>query len=467
MHRNYHIARHGIGVPVMTPLFQPHPDLRQLRQKYGFAHLVRPRVGLIEVAQPLHQELGSPAFEVMAASLNNVAMSLPYVRRAKGDPRDQAIGGGGADTDAERAWIRAVVEGAERFSSLAHSPEDFVLARANELPNALDLGQLPKCSARELADPRCPLRLADKNSAIRWAKAISLLTGNEVWVPALLSHLYLEPLEAERFWLPISTGVAAHTSLGAALVSAICEVVERDAIAMTWLMRLPLPRIIDPAPPSAEVRDFLARLHNSQVRQTFFDATTDVGVPTVFSVQLTEGHPTCSVFVSAAAAPDPYTAYAKAIREAAPARSVMSAPREVPSDVADFFDLTHGASYYGRGGHNHDFDFLFNSSRQSTLAEMTTRSTIPPIATERAQLRALLRRFCDMGMDVLALDITSAEVRDAGLWVVRVVIPQLVPVSFVHRARFLGTPRLYDYPRRAGFGGRTEDDVNYGPMPFA
>ena len=34
-------------------------------------------------------------------------------------------------------------------------------------------------------------------------------------------------------------------------------------------------------------------------------------------------------------------------------------------------------------------------------------------------------------------------------------------------ARFLGTPRLYDYPRAAGFGPRSEADINPEPQPFA
>ena len=56
-----------------------------------------------------------------------------------------------------------------------------------------------------------------------------------------------------------------------------------------------------------------------------------------------------------------------------------------------------------------------------------------------------------------SVDLTTDELRDVGLWAVRVIIPALMPISFVHRARFLGTPRL----------GIAEDLVNPDPLPFA
>jgi ribosomal protein S12 methylthiotransferase accessory factor len=48
---------------------------------------------------------------------------------------------------------------------------------------------------------------------------------------------------SEMFYYPISTGCASHVSLERALLGAILEVVERDAISIIWLQKLVLPRI--------------------------------------------------------------------------------------------------------------------------------------------------------------------------------------------------------------------------------
>jgi ribosomal protein S12 methylthiotransferase accessory factor len=88
-------------------------------------------------------------------------------------------------------------------------------------------------------------------------------------------------------------------------------------------------------------------------------------------------------------------------------------------------------------------------------------------AEETQQLDFLVKRLHSLGMDCIALDLTTDELRDVGLWVVRVVTPELVPMSAVYRARFLGYRRIYDYPEKAGFGKLTEADINPAPQPFA
>jgi ribosomal protein S12 methylthiotransferase accessory factor len=446
-------------------------DLADLRRRYPFARLLRPQVGMMESVTFLPQELGSPLCEIASTSLGNVKMAFPYVNEARAADlrnRTKVIGGAGGDVDPEMAWIRAVVEGAERYANLVYQPEDFVVASAEELGDeALDLDSIPRCSEREIADPRCFLERARKDQPMRWARGYSLTSRRYRMVPAVMTHLYINPWPSERYWLPISTGVAAHTSLAAALVSAICESVERDAIALTWLARLPVPRILRPDPMPAPVAALLDRIDESRLEQHFFDVTTDIGIPTILAVQVCPGHPTCELFVSCATAPDPRTAYAKTIREAIPGRNVMGLERSIPERVEDFVEITNGADYYGRGGHREDFDFLLAGNAVTTLDEMARAlpANFGETSSER-QLAFLVERLRSLGWEAIAVDLTTDELRDAGLWAVRVIMPQPVPVSFVHRARYLGTPRLYQYPKRFGIE-LTEADVNPGPMPFA
>lgn len=442
-------------------------DHSTIRQRYPFAGLVRPQVGLVERVTFLPQRIGSPIFEVASTSLGNLSMAFAHVRDRDGaDVRDRVLGGGGSDIEAELAWVRSVVESAERYATMVCDPRDFKIATAAELGDtALDLGRIPRCSEREYADPKCPLRAASVNEPIRWVRGYSLVSKTEKFVPAIMTHLYLTPWPAERFWLPISTGVAAHTNLAAGLVSAICETIERDAIALTWLARLPLAHIEMPDHAQGNLAPLLDRLARSRVIQHFFDATTDVGVPTVFSVQLSPHDPGCELLVSCATALDASTACAKAIREAAPTRNVMSRGRSIPGAIEDFCELTHGADYYSKGGHLPDFDFLLKGCTTTDLNSMA--DGLPAQPRDEEALALLVGRLKQLGMEAVAIDLTTEELRAVGLWVVRVVIPELVPISFVHRARYLGTERIYDYARRFGSQQFTEQDINPGPMPFA
>jgi ribosomal protein S12 methylthiotransferase accessory factor len=454
----------------MPGRYRPALDEAALRSRHSFAALVRPHVGLLERVNYLPLEIGAVELEVAATRLGNLTFALDHVSSPDGgDVRDAVIGGGSADVDPERSWVRAVVESAERYSTMAYSERDFVVASARELgSSAIDLTRIPRCSDAEYLDPRCPLHPPPLDEPIRWVRGLSLLDHEERLVPAIMTHLYLKPWPAERFWLPVSTGVAAHTRLPAALLAAVCEDVERDALALTWLLSRPLPRIADPLDRSPHLAALLGRVARSNVEHLAFDATTDCGVPTVLAVQISQGHPHCELLVSCATAVDPQEALGKTIREVSPARAVLATAPTPPPDVRDFTEITDGAAYYGRGGHHDDFAFLLSSTLETSDGEMAARTGLAPGAGEEQQLAFVLGRLESLGMDALAVDITADEVRDVGLWVVRVVVPELMPISFVHRARYLGTDRLR---RQAGArddeGTAVDDVVTTAPLPFA
>lgn len=447
----------------MNPMLEV--DELSLRDRYPFAKLVRPKVGLMECVLSLPQEPTAPHFEMGTTSLGNLTMTFPHVASDQGtDVRFGALGGAGSDVDAELAWVKAVVEGAERYCCMVHEEEDFVFATAEDLGGeAMDLSSIPRLSDREYADPACPYKPPDPKTPIRWTRAYSLLDRREVLVPAVMTHLYLDNRPGEDFWQSISTGVAANVSLARALVSAICEAIERDAIALTWLCRLQLPMIDVGDSPPAVLAAALERLRRSKVQQYFFDATTDLGVPTVYAVQLVEGHEKLSQFVGCATDFDAAAACAKTVRESATSRTVFLGSYEPPEKVEDFTSLYDGAARMGRPDAREAFRFLLDSPRRRALAAMRTNAP----DDDKGRLRFLLQRLADLKMDAFAVDLTTDEVRDAGLWVTRVVIPQLVPMSSVHRARHLGHRRIYEYPEKAGFGPMTEDSINPAPQPFA
>jgi ribosomal protein S12 methylthiotransferase accessory factor len=73
-----------------------------------------------------------------------------------------------------------------------------------------------------------------------------------------------------------------------------------------------------------------------------------------------------------------------------------------------------------------------------------------------------------LGVGAYLVDITSPDVRDAGLWVVRVICPELCRLDAPHTARFLGGKRLYHAAYEAGLCARPLSfaDINVDPHPF-
>jgi ribosomal protein S12 methylthiotransferase accessory factor len=85
------------------------------------------------------------------------------------------------------------------------------------------------------------------------------------------------------------------------------------------------------------------------------------------------------------------------------------------------------------------------------------------------QLRTALRALQQRGLDAIVVDVTLPEVLQAGLRVVRVIVPGLIPLTFGHRYAAKGGPRLYTVPVTLGYASRglAEADLNPAPHPFA
>ena len=436
------------------------------RRDYPFADLCLGFGGLTSGLNIIPRaEVGGIPIHIVSATLGAPQMVFPRISSISGPPRDPlSIGGAGADEDLETAVVRALAETFERYATCVLLEDEYIVDTPSNLgEDALDLRTLPQCATDEYESPYCYMRPIEMDSPVRWVRALSLLEGRTVLVPAAMTHLYGRSWVSERFWPQITTGVAAHTDLKKALVTAICEVIERDAIAMTWLMRLELPRLILDEPPPAIYANRMKSIDRGKIQYHFFDATTDLGVPTAYLVQTADDNPNVAQFVNCSTEFSWWDAIGKLVREAAAGRAYLASHSQFPDDLRAFSELSHGAAYMGRPEQRAGFDFLLKGDATRRLSGYPTDS----VDTTEQRLAFLMRVFREKGFNIYALDLTTDELRDVGLNVVRVLIPDLVPMTPLHSARFLDHPRLYSYPEAAGFGSRTRADVNTAPQPFA
>lgn len=421
--------------------------------------------GLVSRVARLPTAPGDPTFEVHTALLDNTAEVSANIRESTGGRSTNGeFDGAGSGLDAQRAQRVAIAEALERHACCTFEEDAFIWASARELGDeALDLSSLPRHSARELAHPHCPVVDIDDRAPMRWVRGVSLTTGRPTWVPAVLVYLHIPAHSyGERFALPISTGCAAHADIEAALLSALCEVIERDAIALTWLQRLALP-MIEVDRTSARLSAFGHGDDRSDVRRIFFDATTDVGVPTVYSLELSDRDDKIAQLVMCATTLDPEQAIVKVMREAASARIAMSIDRAMPDSPDEFIGVHHGAAHMGHRSMRSRFDFLASSTGRRKLSQMPNLATGDPAA----DLCVVLDRLERMGLDSYAVDLTTDEAESVGFRVVRTLVPGLMPLSFARRAQYRGHPRLYEAPAAMGLPVHPEDELNDDPQPFA
>jgi ribosomal protein S12 methylthiotransferase accessory factor len=424
-------------------------------------HLLLQKHGGLFSAAPVASFTGDePRIFARSVDLGDVGAIWPEV----GKRGNVVIRAAGSGLDEESALIPALAEGLERYSLCVFRSEQFTWATANELgQEALDLDTLPRCSASELAHPKCPLVLPDKSKRIRWVRGLSLFNGRLVWVPAVLAYSHAGyAVPDEKFWLPISTGCAAHASYERALLAGLYEVVERDAISLVWLQQLALPRIeIDCFPPPFAACWERCSKGLGDLEYRFFDATTDLGVPTVYGLQISPHSARVRSLVSCATGITMAEALAKVTRDMVAFRRAFRKEWPVPQSWDDFTELLHGATLMARASSASAFEFLLHADRSKRLSQI--QGTHSPDAA----LQAVINRLLEKQLDVFVVDLTTDEAIRAGMRVLRVIVPGLQPLSFRYRARFLGHSRLYSAPAAMGYAALPEEKLNAWPQPFA
>ena len=431
-------------------------------------------VGLVSRAAELSQSSGEPPFSIWTGFLGDLSAALRSQRTWTHRVESGNIDGAGGAIDPDLARHIAIVESLERYSSCSWADEDLIWDPPAGLGDAaIGPDRWPACSPTELADPHCGLVPFDSRVPLRWVRGWSLTRGREVFVPAILVYLKF-PVHSpsERFTNTVSTGTAAHSDLREAVLGGLLEVIERDAIALTWLQRLRLPEIVvDPAVLDPEVAEYHRVGTSTELTVHLRDATTDYGIPILYAVQTSEADTELSQVVAATCDLDPQRALAKIYRELASLRiALRSHARSPRAQEVTGQDMTvvGGALADAAPSMRHVFDFLLEGPRPSRRLTDMGRPEFRGIReSSDDSLDRVVSALERVGSEAVVVDLTTDEARQVGMHVVKTLVPEAVPLSFSHHARYLATPRLYEAPRAMGLKAHDEAGINPVRQPFA
>ncbi len=301
------------------------------------------------------------------------------------------------------------------------------LMEACESFHAEAIGPIRRAAYREIAasgavaDPEtvpATGRPFDPTAAIGWIEGYDLLGETPCWLPAELVHSDYTR-EPDGFFAAGSNGLASGNHLVEAVIAGVCEVIERDAVAL-WQAgglaaqasrRLDLATIDDPAS-----RALLAFYDAAGIAVRVWDAASNIGVP-VFLCQIRDAAPgeadRLRRWHGAGCHPDRAVALSRALTEAAQARlTYIAGIRDdlAPPEYAD----PPGAA--------------IGDALTDAIAAVSPAVRFGGIAQHAGDdlaedLRRLLARLRAIGVEqVVARDLTRAEF---GIPVVRVVIPGL------------------------------------------
>ena len=213
----------------------------------------------------------------------------------------------------------------------------------------------------------------------------------------------------------------------------------------------------------------MARFERTGATITLLWLTLDAGIPTVLAVLRSPSPVAPALAFAAATALDPEEAVRKSLEELAHTRRysqqiTTSLPRLVPEPGhANVVDQMGHLNFWCDHANAPLADFVFASSQRLEFDELPRPATGSPAG----DLEVLCRRLEGVGHRVLIADVTTPDVRDLGLAVVRAVVPGFHPLFMGFGIRALGGRRLWEVPQKLGHRGitRAEGDNPY-PHPY-
>jgi ribosomal protein S12 methylthiotransferase accessory factor len=431
------------------------------------SRLISRKVGLIQQFAESRYQAQDPVLFVTGAQLADFS-------RCVSD--GLALKAAGAGDNATAALVSAIGEAAERHCACFFDRDEMVVGAFCELADDAASPDLLRQFSLEQIECFGPWRPAyfDEDSRIRWVWGYSLSECRPRLVPASLVYLNYRPAADEaNIGLNASTGLAAGATREEAILSGLLEIVERDAFTIAWMHRQPGRRIdID----DDELQKVLRKrlwADRPSVDVRFFDLTTDVAIPAVFLVMRRQAESGPVVCLGAASRLSPRQAVRKCVHEGGqtlPLIRILLASEKDWQPAPDFSNLI-----------NFDYHFLTYLRRPDLVpqafafydacGDRVALSRLPDHSTGHvlADIEYCVASLRNAGYEVIVIDITTPDIAEVGLSVVRVIVPGLVPLHGSHLFPPLGVRRLSEVPYRLGWeerGWSPESGLNPFPHPF-
>ena len=432
-----------------------------------------PRSDLLGVADRLTDPRTGVVIELAAVAREPTESPMPHIWRARvanhrflPEHDAERAGCSGKGMTVDEARTSCLGEAVERYSGACWSDDELTVSRRSALdgpsldPRALVLfddeqyGELPYSPYRDEAE-------------LTWFGCRSLVSGDLVQVPASAVVMDYPVRSPDEFLFPItSNGLAAGPTLPDAVLAAVCEVLERDALLVAWYNRLP-GKPYDPSThPDADVRTLAALWERRGVVLELVRLPTDHPVA-VFMAILRPQDPAQvpAAVVGLGAEIDPLGAARKAALEVGQVRPSLAryargpgATRaaELLADPASVTTLEEHALLYSRPEMAEAFDFLRGAPGEWPA---------PRTVTTADALRSIVAALAADGGDVLYANLTPPDMAALGLHTARAVVPELQPISFGRGERRLGGRRLYELPVRLGLRSRPATAAELNPLP--
>ena len=395
---------------------------------------------------------------------------------------------GGKGFEIASSFLSDLGESVERLSgSFAFFKEDLetCFGSYNSLQqagqNAIAPEALPLFADEQYASSDFFFQPFAHDTEFNWIRGRRLISREDIWIPLQLVLFFsISSIEETRIGYSSSSGMASHIDESLAIIAGVTELVERDALMVSWYADIPLRRVeADRALSSKRTNRALEHIRCLAGDVNFW--LHDVGfsnLPCISATQLVPYYKKFAYQAGAAAALDGEEAFTQALLEygqselqlkcamLAPQRKLRkgievifgAAPDKPLVEMRTFLETT---GYYGHIENSRRLKEFFCGNESVTLSELP-KAKFKDSERQLEHLKEVLQQY---NIDPITIDCTHEQMSQVK--VIKVFIPELVQ-PHVSAYPYLGHPRIYELPMKMGLRDKplTFKELKPGPVPF-
>lgn len=334
----------------------------------------------------------------------------------------------------------------------------------------------------QISAPGFPYRKLQRDEKLNWVEMLGLVSGKKYVVPTdlvFLSHA------GDAFPPSNTSGLAAHTSFHQAVLNALFELIERDALLFSWWTKTAFPIIELVKSRNPKIQKIISDFSDILPFVSLVLVELDLKIPTVITLFRGEqlSHP--KLCVSSACHIDVAVAIEKSLTEMTHLLKFSNYQNGYPPPAIDDFNssiktFTDNFRYYINFGNDQHLNIFANFNHKihvDELIEQSTELTDNTVASDNASnfsyteklLKITKKKLKDCDMDPLFSDVTTPDIEILGYRVIRVVEPNFIRLTSSYWSRNWGNARLYELKKKLGLSTRTLtiDDLNNEPVPLS
>jgi ribosomal protein S12 methylthiotransferase accessory factor len=416
---------------------------------------VSPLVGIVRDVSQLMPAADEPRLTAFACALASSAATTGW---------STVEYAGSAHVSPTRARAASIGEALERYSA-TFVPDDQLVTTASELGTAAVAPDSFALFHERQFVSGFPFVPFEPTRRLSFTEAFSLLDGSPAFVPAQLVYLHPPRKDERLIGYPTSNGLACGPTLEEAILAGLLELVERDAMMIAWSNRLTLPRLawrehVEIAREDAQL------FAPTGLRYSALDASGFFGIPATIGILHGSPGEAAALAFGAGCAKSIVDAWRTCLAEAFSVhrwlRTILQAePDRRVGSPADVRTLDDHMLFFGTGERSDRTRFLEASSCERDSRDVPTL----PGRTATATIDEIVRRLDERGVSAYAVDVTSPDVEELGVKVVRVVAPQLCALDVFGTAPYRGGTRRYTAASEAGLSNSPLDFDDLNPLP--